>query len=232
MVFSGMADLSIRRSLALLLAPGLLAACAESPTVPQLKPVANARISDTFGPRPVHPIKGPTPGGHHDGYDFAARTGEPIRAAMAGTVLSVGTQGGYGKTVVLKHPGGWTTLYGHAGAFKVKAGQAVKAGQIVGTVGQTGLATGPHLHYELRRNGVPVDPVGFYEPEAPAAKAAPLKLASAGKLRRPAAKAKPAPPAVPIAAKAYGQALAKRKLAAKPAPRRVPPPPKLEAARV
>lgn len=141
------------------LALTILAGCSEAPTVPQVHPLPEGRLSSDYGVRTVDPLSGEaTPNGHHDGYDLAAAMDTPIRAAKAGKVTFAGRQGGYGKVVILAHPGGWSTLYGHAGRLAVKAGQEVSAGEIVAYVGSTGRSTGPHLHYELRLHGKPVDP--------------------------------------------------------------------------
>lgn len=136
-----------------------LLGCAEGPTVPQVNPLPGARLTSAFGPRPHDPVSGRiVADDHHDGYDLAAPAGSPIHAAKSGTVAFVGVKGGYGQAVILAHPGGWTTLYGHASRLAVKQGQRVRAGQVIAYVGSTGHSTGPHLHYELRYQGHPVDP--------------------------------------------------------------------------
>lgn len=121
-----------------------------------------APIRSGFGYR-VHPVYHSRK--FHSGLDFGARNGSPIRAADGGTVLSAGWQGGYGKTVIINHgtSGGRnvTTLYGHMSRTAVGAGQSVAKGQVVGYVGSTGLSTGPHLHFEVRENGRPVNPLGY-----------------------------------------------------------------------
>lgn len=94
----------------------------------------------------------------HHGLDLGAPAGTPILAAADGVVQSAGTRGGYGQAVEIQHPGGVTTLYGHASALLVQPGQHVKKGQAIGLVGQTGKATGPHLHFEVRVGHRPVDP--------------------------------------------------------------------------
>lgn len=144
-----------------LLGAVLLTACSESPTsvVPQAHPLPGAKLTSAFGPRSHDPLTGKTlVDGHHDGYDLAAASGTAIRAAKAGRVAFAGAKGGYGRSIVLAHAGGWSTLYGHASRLAVKEGQKVRAGQVIAYVGSTGRSTGPHLHYELRRNGVAVDP--------------------------------------------------------------------------
>nr|WP_276611194.1 peptidoglycan DD-metalloendopeptidase family protein [Thioalkalivibrio sp. XN8] len=121
-------------------------------------PVHFTRVSSNFNPNrlhPVHKIRRP-----HRGVDYAAPTGTPIMAAGDGKVISAGTQGGYGRTVVLQHGGNVTTLYAHMSriAASARVGRRVKQGDIIGYVGATGTATGPHLHYEYRINGVHKNP--------------------------------------------------------------------------
>ena len=118
-------------------------------------PVA-APISSPFGTR-VHPILGDVR--MHTGIDFAAGTGDPIKAAGPGIVVWAGPRGGYGNAVIIDHRNGLATLYGHQSRVNVVVGQKVSSGQVVGFVGQTGLATGPHLHFEVRELGAPVDPM-------------------------------------------------------------------------
>ena len=147
----------------------LLAGCADAPTIPQVNPLPEGRLSSDYGVRAVDPVTGEAKSkGHHNGYDLAAVTGTPIRASKAGKVAFAGRKGGYGKAVILEHPGGWSTLYGHASRLAVEEGQKVSAGEIVAYVGSTGHSTGPHLHYELRYHGKPVDP-GLFTASAPPA---------------------------------------------------------------
>ncbi|KQM90561.1 hypothetical protein ASE70_02845 [Sphingomonas sp. Leaf22] len=117
-------------------------------------PVA-ARISSNFGWR-VHPVLGFRR--LHKGMDFAATYGSPIRATTDGRVAIAGRHGGYGNFVKLDHGGGLATGYGHMSRIVVAPGTRVSRGQVIGYVGSTGLSTGPHLHYELWKNGVPVNP--------------------------------------------------------------------------
>lgn len=126
-----------------------------------MMPVAGARVSSLFGPR-VHPIYGV--GRMHNGIDFTAPMGTPIRAAFDGVVVIAGPQGGYGNTVVIDHGIGVGTLYGHMSAFTVRDGDTVRKGDIIGAVGSTGLSTGPHLHFEVRREGQPVNPLPYLAP--------------------------------------------------------------------
>jgi murein DD-endopeptidase MepM/ murein hydrolase activator NlpD len=119
---------------------------------------ANAAISSGFGNR-VHPILGYSR--FHAGVDFSASYGSTIRAADSGRVIFSGWYGGYGQAVVIDHGNGLSTLYAHASRLFVREGQTVEQGQPVATVGSTGLSTGPHLHFEVRRNGNPVNPMGY-----------------------------------------------------------------------
>lgn len=99
---------------------------------------------------------------HHDGIDIAAPHGATIRAAWPGTVTFSGWRNGYGKAVIIDHGNGKETLYAHASDLAVSEGQVVVAGQSIGRVGSTGRSFGPHVHFELRYNGVAVDPEGAY----------------------------------------------------------------------
>ncbi|WP_339394227.1 murein hydrolase activator EnvC family protein [Nostoc sp. UHCC 0870] len=119
---------------------------------------SNARTSSSFGWR-VHPILGYRR--FHAGLDFAASYGSTIRAADSGTVIFAGWYGGYGKTVIIDHGRGITTLYGHSSELYVTEGETVQRGQAIASVGSTGLSTGPHLHFEVRRNGTPVNPADY-----------------------------------------------------------------------
>jgi murein DD-endopeptidase MepM/ murein hydrolase activator NlpD len=129
-------------------------------------PVDFTRVSSNFNPNRLHPIlKTRRP---HQGVDYAARSGTPIMAAGDGRVISSGTQGGYGQTVVLQHGGNVTTLYAHMSriAPNARVGRRVRQGEVIGYVGMTGLATAPHLHYEYRINGVHKNPRTVELPKA------------------------------------------------------------------
>ncbi len=112
-------------------------------------------LTSRFGFR-IHPLFGRRH--FHTGVDIAAPRGAPARAAFDGTVLFAGWYGGYGKLVVVDHGQGLSTLYGHLSDILVATGQHVTRTQVVGLVGSTGYTTGPHLHYEVRQNGRPIDP--------------------------------------------------------------------------
>jgi murein DD-endopeptidase MepM/ murein hydrolase activator NlpD len=120
-----------------------------------LRPV-DAPITSGFGYR-THPVLGTER--LHTGIDFGASEGTPIVAAADGTVESAGYLGGYGNAVIIDHGGDEATLYAHQSRLAVSAGAEVSRGQLIGYVGSTGLSTGPHLHFELRINGEPVDPM-------------------------------------------------------------------------
>ena len=129
-------------------------------------PVELARISSRFNLKRKHPILNKIRA--HKGVDYAASTGTPIKATGDGTVVLAGKKGGYGRTVVLKHGGKYSTLYAHLHKYArgVRTGKRVKQGQIIGYVGKSGLATGPHLHYEFRVNGVHRNPLTVKLPKA------------------------------------------------------------------
>ncbi|MCW2613588.1 MAG: rane protein [Frankiales bacterium] len=95
----------------------------------------------------------------HAGIDLASGIGSPVRAAAAGTVLSAGSEGGYGRCVRITHADGTVTVYAHMSALLVNDGERVEAGQQIGREGNTGHSTGPHLHFEVRVNGSPIDPI-------------------------------------------------------------------------
>jgi murein DD-endopeptidase MepM/ murein hydrolase activator NlpD len=122
-------------------------------------PVDFRRISSRFAKERYHPVLGKKR--PHRGVDYAAATGTPIKAAGDGKVIFRGKKNGYGNTVIIKHGSEYSTLYGHMSRFRgaVKKGTKVRQGEIIGYVGKTGLATGPHLHYEFRINGKHKNPL-------------------------------------------------------------------------
>ena len=122
-------------------------------------PLKSFRISSHFSSSRLHPIhhyRRP-----HYGVDLAAPTGTPVWATAQGKVIFAGVKGGYGKTVILKHGSQYQTVYAHLSGYKkgLKVGDIVKQKQVIAYVGNTGHATGPHLHYEWRKKGVPYDPM-------------------------------------------------------------------------
>ena len=127
-------------------------------------PIPYARLTSGFGSR-RHPVLGRVR--MHKGVDYGAGTGTPIMAAGDARVQFVGWKGGYGRAVILDHGRGYTTLYGHMSSFgKIKVGQRISQGTVIGRVGMTGLASGPHLHYEFRINGVHRNPLSITMPPA------------------------------------------------------------------
>jgi murein DD-endopeptidase MepM/ murein hydrolase activator NlpD len=129
-------------------------------------PVDFRRISSTFQRERFHPVLGKKR--PHRGVDYAAATGTPIKAAGDGKIIFRGSKGGYGNTVILQHGGKYTTLYAHLSKFRsgLGNGSRVKQGQVIGYVGKTGVATGPHLHYEFRVDGVHRNPLTVKFPDA------------------------------------------------------------------
>ena len=125
-------------------------------------PIPYARLTSSFGAR-KHPILGRVR--MHQGVDYAASIGTPIQAAGDARVEFVGNKGGYGHVVILDHGRGYSTLYGHMSRFgKIRVGQRIPQGTVIGYVGMSGLATGPHLHYEFRINGVHRNPLSVTMP--------------------------------------------------------------------
>ena len=122
------------------------------------RPLLGGYQSSPFGPR-RDPFHG---GGRmHKGVDFAARPGTEIVAVAAGVVTWSGRKSGYGWAVEIGHADGYTTLYGHNQRNLVKVGDLVQRGQIIALVGSTGRSTGPHLHFEVKKNGLPIDPASY-----------------------------------------------------------------------
>lgn len=129
-------------------------------------PVQYTRISSHFNLQRRHPVLHKIRA--HKGVDYAAPTGTPVKAAGHGKVVFVGRKGGYGNAIIIQHGQKYSTLYGHLSRFgkNLVQGQKIKQGQIIGYVGSTGLASGPHLHYEFRINGVHHNPLTVSLPQA------------------------------------------------------------------
>ena len=126
--------------------------------LPSLKPIVDGWHSSNFGSR-IDPFSGQT--GFHEGLDFPAPHGTPIVAAASGKVVYAGWHPQYGKILEIDHGGGLMTRYAHVSQFAAREGDLVVRGQHVASVGSTGRSTGPHLHFEVRLNGVSQDPVRF-----------------------------------------------------------------------
>ena len=122
-----------------------------------LRPL-NGQITSGFGYR-IHPILGTRR--MHTGVDIRCSSGTPVHAAAGGEVAFAGRLGGYGNCVILNHGGGLATVYGHCSSLIVSEGQTIRQGQVIAYSGSTGFSTGPHLHFEVRRNGTPVSPFGI-----------------------------------------------------------------------
>lgn len=129
-------------------------------------PVDFARVSSRFSNKRWHPVL--SKWRSHKGVDYAAKRGTPIRASGDGKVSFASKKGGYGRAIFIQHGGRYTTVYGHLNGYArgIRSGKRVKQGQIIGYVGSSGLATGPHLHYEFRVNGVHRNPLTVKLPEA------------------------------------------------------------------
>ena len=121
-------------------------------------PLSFRRISSGFSKSRLHPVLKICRA--HNGTDYVAPKGTPVSAMAGGQVVAAGWKGGYGKLVVIRHPNGYKTFYGHLSGFAkgIRKGASVTQGQLIGYVGATGLATGPHLHFEMRVNDRPVNP--------------------------------------------------------------------------
>lgn len=128
--------------------------------IPQVVPAGSTHITSGFGYR-ADPFAGRA--AFHSGLDFKGRTGTPVYSAAKGRVAFVGRRGGYGNCVEIDHGNGLRTRYAHLSAFRTRVGEAVSAGQVIGAVGSTGRSTGPHLHFEVRLHGRPVNPRPFLE---------------------------------------------------------------------
>ncbi|PJZ51675.1 M23 family metallopeptidase [Leptospira adleri] len=121
-----------------------------------VSPVVNAKMTSRFGRRkdPFHTGSG----GYHSGVDFGGAQGSPILASADGVVSFTGVNGGYGNTVIIDHENGYKTMYAHCAKITIEQGTRVSAGTVIGAVGRTGSATGPHLHFEVFLNGNRINP--------------------------------------------------------------------------
>jgi len=139
--------------------------CAVAPlrtTARPFRPVEEGNLSSAFGYR-IHPITGEE--GVHTGMDIAAEEGEPIAAAFYGTVIETGESRGYGKYVVMEHAGGLRTLYAHCSEVAAEEDMVLRPGEVIAYVGSTGNSTGPHVHFEVRLNGMRCDPAPLFGEE-------------------------------------------------------------------
>lgn len=130
--------------------------------IPAIQPISNKDLKRTasgYGRR-VDPIYGTVK--FHEGMDFSANIGTEVYATGDGTVVSVGWESGYGKTIVIDHGFGYVTRYAHLNDYRTRRGRKVVRGEVIGEVGNTGKSTGPHLHYEVRIKGQAVNPVNYY----------------------------------------------------------------------
>ncbi|MBD3749505.1 MAG: M23 family metallopeptidase [Sphingobacteriales bacterium] len=129
--------------------------------IPAIQPINSKRLRGIsgFGYRmhPIYKIRK-----IHEGIDFAAPTGTPIYATGDGVIIAAGQERGYGNRIMISHGFGYVTKYAHMSKFKVKRGQRVHRGDVIGFVGNTGASTGPHCHYEVIKNGHPINPINFF----------------------------------------------------------------------
>ncbi len=129
------------------------------PLVPPL--LGTLVVTSPFGPR-IHPLIGQEL--EHHGVDLEAAAGTPVMAAARGIVVWRGNKLGYGNCIVIRHGTHLSTIYGHLSHIGVRTGQLIGAGAVIGLSGSTGFSTGPHLHFEVRRDGIPVNPMPFLTP--------------------------------------------------------------------
>jgi murein DD-endopeptidase MepM/ murein hydrolase activator NlpD len=130
-------------------------------SIPAIQPIDSRKLSSIsgFGYRmhPIYKIRK-----MHDGMDFASPIGTPIYATGDGAIIAVGPERGYGNRVMINHGYGYVTKYAHMSKFKVRTRQRIKRGDVIGYVGNTGASTGPHCHYEVYKNGKPINPINFF----------------------------------------------------------------------
>ncbi len=132
----------------------------EQETRPQGRPVIHGWISSYFGKR-TSPFSGKTE--HHRGVDFAGKAGNDVVSVAGGVVTRAGKKGAYGYLVEIDHGNGYVTRYGHNQMILVRVGEAIKRGQVIAKLGSTGRSTGPHVHFEVIKDGVRIDPMKFVE---------------------------------------------------------------------
>ena len=123
-------------------------------------PVEFSYISSRYNLKRKHPVLNKIRA--HTGVDYAAPTGTPVRSTSSGTVSFIGSKGGYGKLIEIKHSEDYSTRYAHLSKFNVRRGQKVKRGDIIGYVGNSGRSVGPHLHYEIFKDNKKINPLNFY----------------------------------------------------------------------
>lgn len=128
-------------------------------SIPNIKPVQGS-ITSEFGMR-MHPVRNTLM--FHAGVDFSAATGTEVHATGDGIVSFAGYDGGYGQKVTINHGYGYKTIYAHLSKALVREGQRIRRGEIIALSGNTGVSTGPHLHYEVQKNGVTVNPTAYFE---------------------------------------------------------------------
>lgn len=131
----------------------------EIPIISPLSPNKIKRISSEFGMR-KHPIFRTE--FFHEGIDYSANKGEPVRSTANGVVIYTNNRGNYGNQVLIEHENNYSTRYAHLSKIYVNTGDIVNVGDTIGLVGSTGLSTGPHLHYEIRINNIPINPLDMY----------------------------------------------------------------------
>lgn len=141
------------------------------------EPVAGHQVNSPFG---LRRMPWESHGRLHRGVDIAAPSGTPVRAVEDGVIVRSGTSASYGRFVEVKHDGGLTSFYAHLGRIErgAKAGATVSGGAVIGRIGSSGVSTGPHLHFEIRRGETPLNPVAFIGREFATAEQLPLKSAA------------------------------------------------------
>lgn len=130
-------------------------------SVPNLRPLAGGTVTLVFGFKGIHPVT--KQDFTHTGIDIKAPLGTEVVAAGNGTVVEAAVKGNWGKLIIIRHTEAYQTYYAHLDDFSVEAGDPVTAGQVIGHVGTSGYSTGPHLHYEVRKDGKPVDPADYFD---------------------------------------------------------------------